>query len=71
MLKCDVISYDYTGYGQSTGEFQEKEIYSDIDEVIDFTVVNLHIDIEHIVLLGNSIGTVPSFYIAAKPPPKP
>ena len=67
VLKCDVISYDYTGYGQSTGEFQEKEIYSDIDEVIDFTVVNLHIDIEHIVLLGNSIGTVPSFYIAAKP----
>lgn len=67
VLKCDVISYDYTGYGQSTGEFQEREIYSDIDEVIDFTVVNLHIDIAHIVLFGNSIGTVPSFYIAAKP----
>ena len=35
-FKSDVICYDYSGYGKSEGNSSEKEILSDIEEVLDF-----------------------------------
>lgn len=67
VLKCDIVAYDYTGYGQSEGIFQEKELYTDIEEVIDFALVNLGISVSQITVFGDSIGTVPSFHIVSKP----
>lgn len=67
VLKCNIVAYDYTGYGQSEGIFKEKEIYTDIEEVIDFALVNLGINVSQITVFGDSIGTVPSIHIASKP----
>ena len=64
-LKADVISYDYSGYGRSEGSPSEKEIYSDIDQIMDFVMVFKRIKLDSIVLMGNSLGSVPSVYIAA------
>ena len=35
-LKCDVIAYDYSGYGRSTGTFKETEVTNDIEAVGNF-----------------------------------
>lgn len=35
-LKCNVYSFDYTGYGQSLGNPTELAVYKDIDTVLNF-----------------------------------
>lgn len=65
IVKCDIISYDYSGYGYSEGAPSESEIFSDIEHVIDFVLVNLNKKLENIVLCGSSLGAVPSLYIAS------
>lgn len=49
-LKTDVISYDYSGYGCSEGTPSEKEIYSDIEQVMDFAIQGLGLRLESIIL---------------------
>jgi hypothetical protein len=49
-LKADVISYDYSGYGLSEGTPSEKELYKDIEQVMDFVIFQLRIKQESIVL---------------------
>lgn len=65
IIKCDIVSYDYSGYGYSEGTPNEAEICSDIEHVIDFVLVNLNKKIEDIVLCGSSLGAVPSLFIAS------
>lgn len=65
-LKCDVISYDYSGYGYSQGDPNEKEIYSDIGEVFYFTTFILEIPIHNIIVMGQALGTVPTVHIASQ-----
>jgi pimeloyl-ACP methyl ester carboxylesterase len=49
-LKADVISYDYSGYGRSEGSPSEKEIYTDIEQVMDFVTISLGVENENIIL---------------------
>ena len=49
-LKCDVVSYDYSGYGCSEGSPSEKEIYTDIEQVMDFVIHSLRRKQESIIL---------------------
>lgn len=49
-LKADVISYDYSGYGFSEGSPSEKEIYTDIEQVMDFAIHMQRIKQESIIL---------------------
>lgn len=65
-LKRSTIAYDYTGYGWSDGEASIKHVYSDIDQVMDFCINNLHIVKQNIVLIGHSTGAIPSIYIASQ-----
>ena len=67
ILRCDVMAYDYTGYGQSEGVANERDIYSDIDQVLDFALAYKQIALEKIILFGSSIGSVPSVSIASSP----
>lgn len=64
-LKCDIIAYDYTGYGHSEGIPNEKDIYSDIEHVMDYALAYKQISLEKIILFGSSIGSVPSVSIAS------
>jgi fermentation-respiration switch protein FrsA (DUF1100 family) len=40
-LECNVVSYDYSGYGESGGVPMEANTYTDIQAVFDWTVENV------------------------------
>ena len=66
ILNCNIISYDYSGMGFSSGKPSIERINKDIEEVINFSLNNLEIKLEEIVLFGKKIGSIPSIYIASK-----
>ncbi|CAG5867828.1 unnamed protein product [Menidia menidia] len=51
-INCNIFSYDYSGYGVSTGKPTEKNLYG--------------ICPENIILYGQSIGTVPTVDLASR-----
>lgn len=65
-LKCNIFSYDYSGYGASTGSPSEKNLYADIDAA--WNILKSRYDISHdkIILYGQSIGTVPTIDLASR-----
>ncbi|MCQ2818661.1 MAG: hypothetical protein MJ252_15450 [archaeon] len=65
MLKCDVISYDYSGYGCSTGIPSEKASKTDISTIIKFIKNQLSVHFSNMILFGYSIGTIPTINEAA------
>lgn len=64
-LKCDVISYDYSGYGCSTGTPSETEITDDIVHVMSFCSNIIHIPLNKLILFGHSIGTIPTIHLSS------
>jgi hypothetical protein len=48
--KSDVISYDYSGYGRSEGSPSEKEICTDLEQVMDFVKTFLCVEMENIIM---------------------
>ncbi|CAJ0574098.1 unnamed protein product, partial [Mesorhabditis spiculigera] len=67
-LQCDVLAFDYSGYGISTGRPNEKNIYADVDAVWNYATKTLGYDEADIILFGFSIGTAAMAYLAAKHP---
>ena len=55
-LKCDIITYDYSGYGVSEGKASEKNIYADIEAVYQSMKKRSNLDASKIILYGQSIG---------------
>lgn len=66
--KCDVISYDYTGYGNSFGKPNYNSLMNDLTLVMDFCTDSLSLKKEEIILLGVNIGAIPSINVAAMSP---
>uniref|UniRef100_A0A0K0FEA6 palmitoyl-protein hydrolase n=1 Tax=Strongyloides venezuelensis TaxID=75913 RepID=A0A0K0FEA6_STRVS len=64
-LGCNIISYDYSGYGCSSGKPSEKNIYADISATLDELKNRFNIPPERVILYGQSIGTVPSVDLAS------
>ena len=62
-LKCDVIAYDYSGYGRSTGAFKETEVTNDIEAVGNF-INYQQIGFSSIIVFGHSIGCIPSIHFS-------
>ncbi|CAJ0933981.1 unnamed protein product, partial [Mesorhabditis belari] len=67
-LGCNVFSYDYSGYGCSTGKASEKNLYADIQAAFEALQTRYDIPAERVILYGQSIGTVPSVDLASKHP---
>lgn len=67
LLKCDIIGYDYSGYGKSTGIPKAEEINRDIYEVTHFISNVLKIHKNSIVLFSYSNGASPSLCLACHP----
>jgi hypothetical protein len=67
-LDINVISYDYSGYGESGGVPTEASTYKDIQAVYDFAVTTLGTKAEQIILYGQSVGSGPCCYLAARIP---
>lgn len=65
-LKCNIFSYDYSGYGVSEGSPTERNLYHDIDAAF-LTLRNKYgVSPDNIVLYGQSIGTVPTVDLASR-----
>ncbi|KAG7514890.1 hypothetical protein JOB18_045158 [Solea senegalensis] len=65
-INCNIFSYDYSGYGVSTGEPSEKNLYADIDAAWHALRARYGISPENIILYGQSIGTVPTVDLASR-----
>lgn len=65
-INCNIFSYDYSGYGVSTGKPSEKNLYADIDAAWHALRTRYGISPENIILYGQSIGTVPTVDLAAR-----
>lgn len=63
-----VIAYtfDYRGYGTSTGTPSTEGIYLDAKAVWDLVKREENIDPKELIILGNSIGSGPASYLAAQ-----
>ena len=69
-LQCNVIMYDYSGYGESGGVPLENNTYNDVETVYDYAIDNVvqSGDERQIVIYGQSVGSGPSCYICSKKP---
>ncbi|CAL9688851.1 unnamed protein product [Knipowitschia caucasica] len=65
-INCNIFSYDYSGYGVSTGKPSEKNLYADIDAAWNALRTRYGISPENIILYGQSIGTVPTVDLASR-----
>jgi hypothetical protein len=66
-LECNVVSYDYSGYGESGGVPMEANTYKDIDAVFKYTVENIcGGDASKVILYGQSVGSGPCCYLGCK-----
>lgn len=66
-LECNVVSYDYSGYGESGGVAMEANTYTDIMGVYAWTLDNVcNGDESRVVLYGQSVGSGPCCYLACR-----
>eukprot|EP01017_Pseudomicrothorax_dubius_P016066 TRINITY_DN1828_c0_g1_i7.p1 TRINITY_DN1828_c0_g1~~TRINITY_DN1828_c0_g1_i7.p1 ORF type:complete len:368 (+),score=48.44 TRINITY_DN1828_c0_g1_i7:75-1178(+) len=67
-FECNVISYDYAGYGIAPNKPTENTVYRDLESVIAFATQKLDIPLNGIVLWGFSLGCGPSVELAVRYP---
>jgi abhydrolase domain-containing protein 17 len=67
-LKFNILAYDYRGYGTSQGKPSETNAYQDIQTAYAFLTEQRQIKGDRIILLGQSIGSGPSVYLATQKP---
>lgn len=65
-LKCNVLVYDYSGYGESGGIPMEKNTYRDVKLVYEWVVKNVTQHEHNVILYGQSVGSGPSCYLASR-----
>ena len=66
-LECNVVNYDYSGYGESGGVALESNTYTDIEGVYEWTLKNVcDGDESRIILYGQSVGSGPCCHLAKK-----
>ena len=65
-MKCDIISFDYTGFGCSSGKINLKTILQDGEDTLNFAISYLKYKIENIILFGKGIGSMSSIYLASR-----
>ncbi|KAK7271884.1 hypothetical protein RJT34_28138 [Clitoria ternatea] len=67
-LRVNLIGYDYSGYGQSSGKPSEQNTYADIEAVYRCLEESYGTKQEDIILYGQSVGSGPTLDLAAKLP---
>ncbi|ESN95154.1 hypothetical protein HELRODRAFT_114869 [Helobdella robusta] len=65
-INCNILGYDYSGYGASKGRPSEKNMYADIDAAYQVLLSRYQLSPNHIILYGQSIGTVPTIDLASR-----
>lgn len=67
-LRVNLMGYDYSGYGASTGKPSEANTYADIEAAYQCLQTEYGISQEDIILYGQSVGSGPTLHLAAKLP---
>lgn len=65
-INCNIFSYDYSGYGVSTGKPSEKNLYADITAAWHALRTRYNVTPDKVILYGQSIGTVPTVDLASR-----
>ncbi|CAM0943446.1 unnamed protein product [Alopecurus aequalis] len=65
-LRVNIMSYDYSGYGASTGKPSEYNTYYDIEAVYDCLKKEYGIEQEDLILYGQSVGSGPTLHLASR-----
>lgn len=65
-LNVNIMSYDYSGYGMSSGKPLEKNLYADVECALHQLRSRYNARLEEIVLYGQSIGTAPTVDCASR-----
>jgi abhydrolase domain-containing protein 17 len=60
-----VFSYDYRGYGTSTGKPSESGVYADENAAYDYLTNQLQVPPDRIISVGRSVGCAPATHLAA------
>ncbi|XP_065878859.1 uncharacterized protein [Euphorbia lathyris] len=67
-LRVNLMGYDYSGYGQSSGKPSEQNTYADIEAAYKCLEESYGTKQEDIILYGQSVGSGPTLDIAARLP---
>ncbi|XP_023513045.1 protein ABHD17C-like isoform X2 [Cucurbita pepo subsp. pepo] len=67
-LRVNLMGYDYSGYGQSTGKPSEQNTYADIEAVYRCLVERYGAKEEDVILYGQSVGSGPTLDLATRLP---
>jgi pimeloyl-ACP methyl ester carboxylesterase len=67
-LRVNLMGYDYSGYGQSTGKPSEYNTYADIEAAYKCLEEQYGVKEEYVVLYGQSVGSGPTVDLAARLP---
>ncbi|XP_071724858.1 uncharacterized protein [Rutidosis leptorrhynchoides] len=65
-LRVNIMSYDYSGYGASTGKPSEFNTYHDIEAVYDCLKREYDTKQEELILYGQSVGSGPTVHLASR-----
>ncbi|WOL01354.1 protein ABHD17B-like [Canna indica] len=67
-LRVNLLGYDYSGYGQSSGKPSEQNTYADIEAAYKCLLENYGAKEEEIILYGQSVGSGPTVDLASRLP---
>ncbi|XP_076902784.1 uncharacterized protein LOC143557636 [Bidens hawaiensis] len=67
-LRVNLMGYDYSGYGASTGKPSELNTYADIEAVYERLQTEYGVSQEDLILYGQSVGSGPTLHLASKLP---
>lgn len=67
-LRVNLMGYDYSGYGQSTGKPTESNTYADIDAAYECLREKYGVKDEQLILYGQSVGSGPTVDLASRTP---
>ncbi|KAF6176959.1 hypothetical protein GIB67_027759 [Kingdonia uniflora] len=67
-LRVNLMGYDYSGYGQSTGKPSEQNTYADIEAAYKCLEESYGAKQENVILYGQSVGSGPTLDLAARLP---
>ena len=65
-IKCDIISYDYIGFGRSNGKPTETNFLNSYQEIMDIILNKFNYQMENVLLIGRGIGVMHSIIIASR-----
>ncbi|GAB2216268.1 hypothetical protein Droror1_Dr00024038 [Drosera rotundifolia] len=65
-LRVNIMSYDYSGYGASTGKPTEMNTFHDIESVYNCLKSEYSIKQEELILYGQSVGSGPTLHLASR-----